>query len=186
MWIHIPVGYIKTLDMPGLNWRFETEPEEGTNNRAIPIPRGKVLGGSSSINGMVYVRGQPLDYDTWSQLGNRGWSYESVLPYFKKSENYETSDAPTRGKGGPLNTAEGSEKAEVLDAIIDAAEECGYPRNPDYNSGDQEGLRGFRWGARPHLGQRGPSMASFRPFLHRTFSGPHIPVKVSASGFIKQ
>ena len=86
-WIHIPVGYVKTLDMPSLNWRFETEPEANTYNRAIPIPRGKVLGGSSSINGMVYVRGQPLDYDTWSQLGNRGWSYDSVLPYFKKSEN---------------------------------------------------------------------------------------------------
>ena len=144
MWIHIPVGYIKTLDMPSLNWRFETEPEEGTNNRAIPIPRGKVLGGSSSINGMVYVRGQPLDYDTWSQLGNRGWSYESVLPYFKKAENYESSDDPSRGKGGPLNTSEGAERAEVLDAVMDAAEQSGYPRNPDYNSGDQEGFGYFQ------------------------------------------
>ena len=144
MWIHIPVGYIKTLDMPSLNWRFETEPEAGTNNRAIPIPRGKVLGGSSSINGMVYVRGQPLDYDTWSQLGNRGWSYESVLPYFKKAENYESSDNPARGKGGPLNTSEGTERAEVLDAIIDAAEQSGYPKNLDYNSGDQEGFGYFQ------------------------------------------
>ncbi len=122
-WIHIPVGYVKTLDMPSLNWRFETEPETNTYNRAIPIPRGKVLGGSSSINGMVYVRGQPLDYDTWSQLGNRGWSYDSVLPYFKKSENYESSDSPWRGQGGPLNTSEGLERAELLDAIMDAAEE---------------------------------------------------------------
>ncbi len=144
MWIHIPVGYIKTLDMPGLNWRFETEPEEGTRNRAIPIPRGRVLGGSSSINGMVYVRGQPLDYDTWSQLGNRGWSYESVLPYFRKSENYESSNDPWRGKGGPLNTADGPERAELLDAIMNAAEECGYPKNPDYNSGDQEGFGYFQ------------------------------------------
>ena len=143
-WIHIPVGYVKTLDMPSLNWRFETEPEANTYNRAIPIPRGKVLGGSSSINGMVYVRGQPLDYNTWSQLGNRGWSYDSVLPYFKKSENYESSDSPWRGQGGPLNTSEGHERAELLDAIIDAAEETGYPKNPDYNSGDQEGFGYFQ------------------------------------------
>ena len=155
LWIHIPVGYIKTLDMPGLNWRFETEPEAGTGNRRIPIPRGRVLGGSSSINGMVYVRGQPLDYDTWSQLGNRGWSYESVLPYFRKSENYESAASPWRGKGGPLNTAEGPERAELLDAVMDAAEACGYPKNPDYNSGDQNGFgyfqvtqkNGRRWSA---------------------------------------
>jgi choline dehydrogenase len=93
---------------------------------------------------MVYVRGQPLDYDTWSQLGNRGWSYGSVLPYFRKSENYESSDAPWRGKGGPLNTAVGSERAELLDAIMDAAEQCGYPKNVDYNSGDQEGFGYFQ------------------------------------------
>ena len=121
-WIHIPVGFVKTLDMPGLNWRFETEPEPNSKNRRIPIPRGRVLGGSSSINGMVYVRGQPLDYDTWSQLGNRGWSYESVLPYFSKSENYESSDEAWRGKNGELVTAEGREKAELLDVVLDAAE----------------------------------------------------------------
>jgi choline dehydrogenase len=143
-WIHIPVGYVKTLDMPNLNWRFETEPEENTYNRAIPIPRGKVLGGSSSINGMVYVRGQPLDYDTWSQLGNRGWSYESVLPYFKKSENYEGSESSWRGKGGPLNTCEGPQRAELLDAIMEAAEQSGYPKNPDYNSGTQDGFGYFQ------------------------------------------
>tara|TARA_B110000438_G_scaffold187416_2_gene179105 strand:- start:1430 stop:3040 length:1611 start_codon:yes stop_codon:yes gene_type:complete len=154
-WIHIPVGYVKTLDMPSLNWRFETEPEASTYNRPIPIPRGKVLGGSSSINGMVYVRGQPLDYDTWSQLGNRGWSYDSVLPYFKKSENYESSKSSWRGNDGPLITSEGSERNELLDAIMDAAEESGYPKNPDYNSGDQEGFgyfqvtqkKGRRWSA---------------------------------------
>tara|TARA_Y100000385_G_scaffold228095_1_gene239211 strand:+ start:5319 stop:6941 length:1623 start_codon:yes stop_codon:yes gene_type:complete len=143
-WIHIPVGYVKTLDMPSLNWRFETEPEASTYNRSIPIPRGKVLGGSSSINGMVYVRGQPLDYDTWSQLGNRGWSYDSVLPYFKKSENYENSKSSWRGNDGPLITSEGSERNELLDAIMDAAEESGYPKNPDYNSGDQEGFGYFQ------------------------------------------
>ena len=89
MWIDIPVGFTKLLNDPRYNWRFATEPEPNLNGRSVPIPRGKTLGGSSSINGMVYVRGNPLDYDTWSQFGNRGWSYEAVLPYFKKSEHYE-------------------------------------------------------------------------------------------------
>ena len=87
MWIDIPAGFMKLLNSPRYNWRFETEPEPNLNGRTIPVPRGKTLGGSSSINGMVYVRGNPLDYDTWAQFGNRGWSYESVLPYFRKSEH---------------------------------------------------------------------------------------------------
>ena len=174
-WIHIPVGYIKTLDMPGLNWRFETEPEAGTHDRAIPIPRGKVLGGSSSINGMVYVRGQPLDYDTWSQLGNRGWSYESVLPYFRKSEHYESSDEPWRGKGGPLNTAVGSERAELLDAIIDAAEQCGYPRNVDYNSGDQEGFGYFQV-----TQKNGRRWSTAKAFLEPAMGRPNLHLEINA------
>ena len=175
MWIHIPVGYIKTLDMPSLNWRFETEPEAGTNNRAIPIPRGKVLGGSSSINGMVYVRGQPLDYDTWSQLGNRGWSYESVLPYFKKAENYESSDNPARGKGGPLNTSEGTERAEVLDAIIDAAEQSGYPKNLDYNSGDQEGFGYFQV-----TQKNGRRWSTAKAYLEPAMGRPNLHLEINA------
>ena len=88
-WIHIPVGFIKTMSNPRINWLFQTTPQDGTGNRRIPIPRGKVLGGSSSINGMLYVRGQPRDYDVWAQLGCTGWSFSDVLPYFKKSENWE-------------------------------------------------------------------------------------------------
>ena len=88
-WIHIPAGYVKTMVNPNVNWMFDTEPDEHTGNRAIPVPRGRVLGGSSSINGLLYVRGQALDYDVWAQLGNRGWSYQDVLPYFKKSEHRE-------------------------------------------------------------------------------------------------
>ena len=87
--IHVPVGFWKMIDRPSVNWCFDTEPEPGTDNRRIPIPRGKVLGGSSSINGMLYVRGQAFDYDTWAQLGNRGWSYDEVLPFFKRSERFE-------------------------------------------------------------------------------------------------
>src|ERR1700730_17197147 len=96
MWIDIPVGFTKLLNDPRYNWRFATEPEPNLNGRSVPIPRGKTLGGSSSINGMVYVRGNPLDYDTWSQFGNRGWSYDAVLPYFKKSEHYEPGGGDAR------------------------------------------------------------------------------------------
>lgn len=155
IWIHIPVGYAKTLDMPGLNWRFDTEPEERTYNRKIPIPRGKVLGGSSSINGLLYVRGQHQDYDHWAQLGCTGWSFEQCLPFFKKSENFERGGDDMRGSGGPLNVMDMPSKHELLDAWIDAAEEAGYPRNPDYNGQDQEGFgyyqvtqkAGRRWSA---------------------------------------
>ena len=140
MWINIPAGFTKLLNNPNYNWNFETEPEPNAHNRVIPVPRGKTLGGSSSINGMLYVRGNPLDYNTWSQFGNRGWSYDSVLPYFKKSENFEGKGDPARNKGGMLNVAEMRERAELLDAFIDAAAAEGYPRNPDYNNGKQEGF----------------------------------------------
>ena len=140
MWINIPAGFTKLLNNPKYNWNFETEPEPNAHNRVIPVPRGKTLGGSSSINGMLYVRGNPLDYNTWSQFGNRGWSYDSVLPYFKKSENFEGKGDPARNKGGMLNVAEMRERAELLDAFIDAAAAEGYPRNPDYNNGKQEGF----------------------------------------------
>ena len=153
MWINIPVGFTKLLNSPRYNWNFATEPEENVKGRSIPIPRGKTLGGSSSINGMLYVRGNPLDYNTWSQFGNRGWSYDSVLPYFRKSEHFERGGDDTRGRGGLLNVADMVERAELLDAFIDAAAAEGWPRNPDYNNGRQEGFgyyqvtqkRGRRW-----------------------------------------
>ena len=138
--IHIPVGFWKMFSRPSVNWCFETEPEEGTRNRKIPIPRGKVLGGSSSINGMLYVRGQALDYDTWAQLGNRGWSYDEVLPYFKKSENFERGNDDFHQTGGELNVADMPEQHHILDAFIDAGVEIGYPRNVDYNGSSQEGF----------------------------------------------
>jgi choline dehydrogenase len=143
MWINIPVGFMKLLNNPRYSWRFDTEPEPNLNGRSLPVPRGKTLGGSSSINGMVYVRGNPLDYDTWAQFGNRGWSYESVLPYFKKSEHYEPGGDDTRGSGGPLNVAALRERAELGDAFIEAAVAEGFPRNPDYNNGNQEGFGYF-------------------------------------------
>jgi len=145
MWINIPVGFSKLMNNARYNWLFETEPEDNVNGRKIPIPRGKTLGGSSSINGMLYVRGQPLDYDTWSQIGNRGWSYESVLPYFRKSEHFEPGgNDPSRGTGGPLNVADMRERHEMIEAFIEAGVSLGYKRNKDYNNGEQEGFGYFQ------------------------------------------
>ena len=143
-WIHIPAGYIKTMVNPNINWLFDTEPEETTFNRPIPIPRGKVLGGSSSINGMLYVRGNARDYDGWAQLGNQGWSYEDVLPYFRKSENREAGADEYRGTGGLLNVADLTETYELLDQVIQAGTEIGFPANPDYNGACQEGFAYFQ------------------------------------------
>ena len=128
MWIDIPAGFTKLLNHDKFNWNFEMEAEDGMAGRRIPCPRGRALGGSSSINGMLYVRGQPLDYDTWGQLGNRGWSYSSILPYFKKSEHFEGDGDDSRGKGGPLNVAHMSEGHPLCDAFIDAAEASGFAK----------------------------------------------------------
>ena len=145
--IHIPAGYIKTMVNPAMNWMFETEPENSSGNRRIAIPRGKVLGGSSAINAMLYVRGQAADYDGWAQRGNLGWSYDDVLPYFRKAENCEqlsdgddNFDSALRGVGGPLNVAAVRTRYQALDMVIDAAEKLGYPRNHDYNGATQEGF----------------------------------------------
>lgn len=175
MWIHIPVGYVKTLDMPGLNWRFQTEPDAYTYDRPIPIPRGRVLGGSSSINGMVYVRGQARDYDGWAQLGNRGWSWDDVLPYFRKSENWEGAPADWRGSGGPLNVRDQYEKAEILDALIAAAAERGWPTNPDYNSGNQEGFGYFQVTQKD-----GRRWSAKRAYLEPAMRRPNLKVEIEA------
>jgi choline dehydrogenase len=140
IWIHVPVGFQKLLNHPRLNWLFETEPEDNVKGRRIPIPRGKVLGGSSSINGMLYVRGQARDYDTWAQLGNQGWSFADVLPYFKKAEHFERGSDEFRGSGGPLNVVDMYERHEMIDAFVAAGVELGYERNPDYNGARQDGF----------------------------------------------
>ncbi len=143
-WVSLPVGFTRLMTDPKFNWLFETEPEDNVNGRRIPIPRGKTLGGSSSINGLIFVRGQPLDYDTWSQFGNRGWSYDAVLPYFKKMENFERAAEgkadDARATGGALNVSDGYVTHELADAFIAAGEALGHPRNPDYNSGHQDGV----------------------------------------------
>ena len=136
----LPVSFGLFIDHPGVNWRYRSEPEPGTANRRIPVPRGKLLGGSSSINGLVFVRGQPLDFDSWAQRGNRGWSYADVLPIFRRMENWEGGESGLRGAGGPLHVSEVPDQNPVYDALFAAAREIGVPVNPDYNGASQEGV----------------------------------------------
>jgi choline dehydrogenase len=139
-WIHIPLGYGKHFANPDVNWLYMSEPDPATANRTIAQPRGKVLGGSSSINGLVYIRGQREDYDHWRQLGNQGWSYEDVLPYFRKSEDNRRGADDFHGAGGELGVSDTPIRHPLADAFIAAAEACGYPRNPDLNGAEQEGF----------------------------------------------
>ena len=140
-WSRVPVGFARLIDNPAANWLYSSEPDEGSGNRRIPIPRGKLLGGSSSINGMVFVRGQSQDYDTWAQLGNRGWSYREVLPIFKDMESYQgDGDAEYRGRSGPLKVTENIEDGPIYTALIKAAGEVGIPYTKDYNGASQDGI----------------------------------------------
>ena len=141
MWSRIPVGIAKLVDNPAVNWCYRSEPDEGSGGREIEVPRGKMLGGSSSINGMVFIRGQAQDYDHWAQLGNRGWSYQDVLPLFKKMESFDGGEDEFRGRDGPLRVTH-SPRGEVplLERIIQAAENIGLPYNPDQNGRTQEGV----------------------------------------------
>ena len=161
-WIHVPVGYVKTLNHKNLNWNFDIEPEAHTHNRTMHLPRGRVLGGSASINGMLYVRGNARDYDGWAQLGNRGWSYDEVLPYFQRSERREGGGDKFRGRSGPLPVTTPRLRNELMDAVIRAGEEIGYPHNPDYNGASQEGFSYYQ------VNQSG----GFRRSTYRTFLKP--------------
>lgn len=136
----LPASFALLIDNPLANWRYRSEPEESTGNRAIPIPRGKLLGGSSAINGLVYVRGNKLDYDTWAQMGNTGWSYDDVLPFFKKMENYQGELTEVRGGDGPLKVSEVTDRNPIYDGLFKSAEANDIPVNKDYNGDDQEGM----------------------------------------------
>ena len=173
--IHIPGGFWQMIDRRSVNWCFETEPESNTHDRKIPIPRGKVLGGSSSINGMLYVRGQARDYDTWAQLGNRGWSFEEVLPFFKRSENFERGGDEFRGRGGELNVADMIESHPILDAFVDAGSEIGYARNPDYNGASQEGFGIYQVTQRD-----GRRYSTARAFLDPARARPNLTIATRA------
>ena len=136
----LPASLALLIDNPLANWRYRSEPEESTGNREIPIPRGNLLGGSSSINGLVYVRGNKLDYDTWAQMGNTGWSYDDVLPFFKKMENYQGDNSEIRGSDGPLKVSEVTDRNPIYEGLFKAAEENKIPLNKDYNGDQQEGI----------------------------------------------
>ncbi|HYM71734.1 MAG TPA: choline dehydrogenase [Stellaceae bacterium] len=138
-WIHIPLGFGKTFADSSVNWCYETEPDAGANNRRVYWPRGKVLGGSSSINGMVYIRGQAEDFDHWRQLGNTGWSFDDVLPYFKRAEDQQSIRDDFHGKGGPLAVSD-VERHPIADAFIDSATAMGFSRNDDFNGASQDGV----------------------------------------------
>ncbi len=140
-WSRVPVGFAKLIENPAANWLYASEPEASTGNRRVPVPRGKLLGGSSSINGMVFVRGQSQDYDTWAQLGNRGWSYREVLPIFRDMESYQgDGDDEYRGRNGPLKVTENIESGPIYDALIKAAGEVGIRYTKDYNGASQDGI----------------------------------------------
>jgi choline dehydrogenase len=139
LWIHLPIGYGKTMWSDSYNWRFETDPDPNMNGRRIYWPRGKTLGGSSSINGLIYIRGQREDYDHWAALGNTGWSYDDVLPYFAKSEGNARGAIPLHGGDGPLKVSDIGSKHELIEAFIGGAQQIGVPRTDDFNGATQEG-----------------------------------------------
>ena len=143
-WIHIPVGYYKTMHNPKTDWCYKTEPDETMENRSIPYPRGKTLGGSSSINGLLYIRGQEHDYDIWRQLGNKGWSWKDVLPFFLKAENQERGKSEFHNVGGPLSVSDQRIKLPILDTFMNAAEEVGIPKVNDFNKGNNYGCGYFQ------------------------------------------
>ena len=165
-WIDIPVGYLYTIGNPRTDWCFRTESEPGLNGRSLGYARGKVLGGCSSINAMVYMRGQKVDYDHWESLGNRGWSWDDVLPYFKRAERHFGGANEHHGGDGELFVEEPRVKWEILDAWRDAAAECGIPKVEEFNRGDNSGNAYF------HMNQRGgrrwsATNAFLRPALGR-------------------
>ncbi len=140
IWIHIPIGYGKTMFHKKLNWGFYTDPDANMLGRKIYWPRGRTLGGSSSINGLIYIRGQKQDYDRWEQQGNTGWSWNDCLPYFRKLENNDLGESPTRGTTGPLNATSIKTKHPLVEALIQSAATLGLKKRQDFNSGDQEGV----------------------------------------------
>src|SRR5262249_10374052 len=167
--IHVPVGFMKLLDHPTLTWNYRAEADPGTAGRAIPYPRGRVLGGSSSINGLIYIRGQPEDFDHWAQLGNRGWGWDDVLPYFKRAEKWQGEASDLHGTGGFLTTSPMSERPAVCQAIIDAAAELGVEYRADVNNLPPGAGASIGWCQQTRGGRRRASAAQtyLKPALKR-------------------
>jgi choline dehydrogenase len=174
-WIHIPVGYFKTIHNPKVDWCYKTQPDPGLNGRSIDWPRGKVLGGSSSLNGLLYVRGQPQDYDRWRQMGNSGWGWDDVLPLFKRAENNERGADAFHGDQGPLRVSNMRIERPICNAWIEAAQHAGYPFNPDYNASTQEGVGFFQLTA--HNGRRCSAAVAY---LNPVKSRPNLQILTHA------
>lgn len=169
-----PVSFGLLIHNEQANWLYDSEPEACTANRQIPVPRGKLLGGSSSINGLVWVRGQTLDYDTWAQMGARGWSWQDVAPLFDRIENFE-KPVPGRGNGGPVHVGEVPDQNPLYDALFKAAEEAGYRRTRDYNGLDQEGIGKTQVNIR-----RGTRMSVAKTYLRDAMRRPNLHVLTDA------
>ena len=175
MMIHIPIGFGKTLNDPKVNWLYETEEDQGTGGRPHKWPKGKVLGGSSSINGLLYVRGQSADYDNWAQMGARGWSWDEVLPYFRKSQRQQRGADDFHGADGTLCVSDFPEQHPVSAAIIKAAEQAGVRPKADLNDGDQEGASFFQATMR-----NGVRCSAAVAFLHPAMGRPNLRVETRA------
>ncbi len=173
--IHVPAGALHLRANPLVNWNYYTEAEEGIGNRSLHWPRGRVMGGTSSINGMLYVRGNPADYDGWAQMGCRGWTYSEVLPYFMKSEHYAPGDAEYRGKGGPLLVEDYRTILPLTHRFVEAAQQAGFPFTPDYNAAAQEGVGYSQMTRRGRL--RG---STARTFLAEARHRPNLRVETKA------
>jgi choline dehydrogenase len=174
-WIDIPVGYLYTINNPRTDWCYETEPDPGLNGRSIGYARGKVLGGCSSINAMIYMRGQRSDYDYWASLGNRGWSWDEVLPVFKRSEDYQHGGDEFHGAGGELRVEERRVNWEILDAWRDAAEAAGIPKIEEFNRGDNTGNAYFQMNQK-----KGVRWSATKAFLQPAMKRPNLTVVTEA------
>ncbi len=175
LWIHVPLGYGKLFKEKTVNWMYQTEPEPGLDGRTVFQPRGKVLGGSSSINGLLYVRGQHEDYDRWRQRGNAGWGYDDVLPYFRKAENQQRGADKYHGAGGPLPVSDWRHADPLSEAFVVAAAQTGIPTNPDFNGASQEGAGFFQTTT-----QRGRRASTAYSYLRPAKNRSNLEVETSA------
>ena len=166
LWLHVPVGYFRTMNNPKFDWMYKLEKDKGLNNRRIDWPRGKVLGGSSALNGLLYIRGDRHDYDNWKRLGNKGWGYDKVLPYFKKFECQENGENEYHGVNGELKVSNLRLKREIAELFIEASQEIGIPYNPDCNGEQQEGVGYFQ-----QTSFKGFRKSSYRSFLNKKIRG---------------
>ena len=175
--IHIPAGFFKMLDHDTLTWKFRAEPDPGTNGRAIVYTRGRVIGGSSSINGLIYIRGQPEDYDHWAQLGNRGWSWDDCLPYFRQAERWEGEGSEARGKEGPLFTSK-TDRPAICATVLEAGKEIGLEYREDLNDLPPGHKDCIGWCQQTRGGRRRASTA--RTYLHPALKRPNLQLVTGA------